>query len=873
MSHLRRSRLLRNLNLEGNPITRRPHYRYHVIDLLPQLERLDKREVTVDEREAAASIVVNEKSRLRECVRRDCSLVKLKACERLLHIHAELRDLAFGRPGALSRHRDPPKPCFRLCTFMKLWEYEALCPEVELSRVRQIMENDVIRIWTAMCLERVRDRTRVKHQQHRSDLWSAAYATVASLQHDAFVRMSSRVEVLAESTLRKHLKLVGMHRLGKRSEPIADFRMKGGASALVVRVSSNAKRDGLASKSNVNERRCARRGVDRNAVSNYRPSQDTKASRQGGSTKSDLEIAKEVLRVRLEVERQLKLSNQSMARDLKIERDRSALEISRAKSRISDLETRVMFWRARAENSSKEFEGMSRHATNAMSRMRLLSLRRIFRSSSRLLLRSTWNRFRRHTRVASTTARFRQRLRRGRLQRAFNKIATRAAVMRRRSQRPRRQPSDPRLGTIDNWKRALTSQSSRVSSFVTKLAFRKKRRVFLAWASTFAFLRKFRLSRDARRRYRLRRAFRSLRSHCFTASRENAIGRLQTRCRRMEDELRSCNQALERSQREKEHLRARLYLATWRASVAGSVHSRRVAKLVRARDAEVLRENQSLRAKEEATFRAWTDRVERVCAARVEEERELHVAELGEVKSSFASKLREAEENSLALLEKQRQEAISALENANREVLQNQESAILVEATNARKDIAHQQEVVALNATIARNNLKMRSSAKEMKDTVGSMSELLEKQEKRMATMEDALEVEMETVERLRRMKSSSRAIHSHEIVDATDERDRASINHHLPNIAKMAERAASQIASAVELSSSSPDPRDPTDVGHISPGRVEQILVDEISALEKALLNRLEPVSASLHEDGGNHTSESSPLPIYAPNRRRGIS
>ena len=139
IAELRTLRRLRNLNLEGNPITRRPHYRNHIIHLVPQIRSLDKRQVMKSERECSAAIVKREESKLLECFRRDCEIVKLKLCEKLLHVHGELRELAYGRPGVMSRHTVPPEPIFRLDTFMKFWRYDENCSRREIRRVRDVI--------------------------------------------------------------------------------------------------------------------------------------------------------------------------------------------------------------------------------------------------------------------------------------------------------------------------------------------------------------------------------------------------------------------------------------------------------------------------------------------------------------------------------------------------------------------------------------------------------------------------------------------------------------------------------------------------------------------------------------------------------------
>jgi ribonuclease HII len=83
--------LLRNVNLEFNPISQLPYYRYHVIFRLPQIRTLDSREIAPQERTKAASIIKKEQTTLELMFNNECLIAKLSRGIEAVQTEEDLR--------------------------------------------------------------------------------------------------------------------------------------------------------------------------------------------------------------------------------------------------------------------------------------------------------------------------------------------------------------------------------------------------------------------------------------------------------------------------------------------------------------------------------------------------------------------------------------------------------------------------------------------------------------------------------------------------------------------------------------------------------------------------------------------------------------
>eukprot|EP00939_MAST-03C_sp_MAST-3C-sp1_P002775 g2775.t1 len=862
-------RTIRTLNLEGNPINRRPHYRHHVIHHVPQLEQLDKRAVGDFERAESESIVASEQSRLRECVRRDCELVKLKTCGRLLRVHSELRQLTYGRPGALSRHRNPPNPCFRLSLFMRLCTYERCCSEGERRRVCRVMENDVVRVWTVMCLERVRDRSRAKVQLHRSELWNSAYATVASLQQDAYVKMSAQVESLAERALREHVALVRKRRSGGEidetrivpySNPchavVASHRGRpaswSGVRYCVSDIDgpNRPSKRGALQVENVAKRRI--KDIDDRVEESRENETVVVASRDSDAlvkAKRDLAMAKEVLRVRVQVERKLRRANEALAARLKRERRNTALVESQTASKIENLKAQVKYWRGQATAATTNLQESSLRTKRASLLSLALVSNRRHRAACRDQMRRAWNRLRVAPNLAGVFERASARSNRRALRVAFNiwaRLKESATSARGERRGNASLSSSSSRGGYLRWRDVVFSRQAVVARYVAKRRIRKIGHIFRAWISLLRsrsdLSRKIERAKEWLRRRRLRRAISHLRSNASRSFREMQTLKDAQWKRRVGN---SSARLLKRVACKNIHLLRRLCFASWKV-FALRARAARMTETRRRVEAGAFRKSVEQRAQDELSTRYWKESVEATCEARLESERQRAKEQLRLEIQTFEGTLSTVQGRSSETLKMERKEALEALEAAKREILHNQENNFVLEAAMARRDVMHQRKVVGMDAAMRREQMVLEKNASEMKETMDSMTELLEKQQGRMHRMEEALEYEARVVQNLRdedvaaRENLDARSRHS----NGDEDRLEAIVEPHMSHISEMAHVAASQIANAIESSSSATENED---------GRVEEILADEISSLEKALLSRLGPALLSFPIGEGN--------------------
>ena len=775
ISDLRKLSRLRNLSLEGNPITRRPHYRHHVIYLVPQLDILDKRQVTKEERECSVAIVKREESKLLECFRRDCELVKLKLCEKLLRVHGELRELAYGRPGVMSRYAIPPDPVFRLDTFMKLWRYDATCSRREIRRVRDVIVVNVTRIWSSLQLKRIR-----QNRYGEDDSWNEAYASMSSIQNDKYVRTHARVETLALGLERRHLRLVSLHknRIVKRNNNIVSLKNQqhglsswcgvGGVKKNDLMKKKKKKRGGEKNGFMNNNKKHQETHVvveemrknksiryQREVLSNLNNRRTTRRKRQELQSNNDnknkeleenLQLAQQVLRVRLEVEKKLKDANRVLRsrietmnkllqeKDARIE-EYKMRDVKRQRH-VQELELLVETWKDKeiiGEEKLKDLEMKMRIESDK----RVSEMRESMSVRTKKLASKFMNRFSRHSILRNTFSRLQE----------FARKKIKARI----------------LAKHVLW------------SYVRKSEFQIKRRALVIWRERTVLSRKI-MERVLKRMYciwkrlNLRDAMSRLCVYHRREERENP---------RMFDQMKLNLMSYCEKNREKYFLRR--CFVSWRVLASRSSLARKHRKM----QLEKYESEEKLRA-------------------RLEIERREMIDEMSSSIHDIASVA-----NRSILYEENEAAARLALKRA-REEYTSLESKMLL------KDESHRKQSLKMNTRIE------------------SLSQMLEKQERRMKYIEGTLEQQQQSNDGAGKKDQEVDSTMMLSFgVDMEEEQSRQNYDDEsISGIAEMARATASQLANAIEYWGK--DEREEQDQGEY------KSVVDEISTLEKKLLRKL---------------------------------
>ena len=242
-------------------------------------------------------------------------------------------------------------------------------------RARTQVQN-VTRIWSSLQLERIR------HNKYgEDDSWNEAYATMSSIQNDTYVSAHASVETLALRLERRHLRLVSLHKrriVKKRKESKRSWSGVSGAVAAKSVVRKHESRDSVRVDVDVRTMRTRKNKSIRHqrkvlSSLNNRRREERQKIRQEKETinlEQSLELAQQVLRVRLEVERKLKDANLALRsrietmtqefetklaeRDLEMEELKKEYEMRDAnrQKRIHELE--VLAQNRKAEVSSSE---------------------------------------------------------------------------------------------------------------------------------------------------------------------------------------------------------------------------------------------------------------------------------------------------------------------------------------------------------------------------------------------------------------------------------------------------------------------------------------------------------------------------------------
>eukprot|EP00667_Euglena_gracilis_P000592 EG_transcript_592 len=114
---LRQLKALAILNLEYNPVSQLPNYRFHVLHRVPALRNLDNREVTRVERQGCEAALQKEARMLDMMHSNYCLIRKLEMGLQKVQLHDELR------AAVMARRRGPDgsvRDCFDLQVFLKL---------------------------------------------------------------------------------------------------------------------------------------------------------------------------------------------------------------------------------------------------------------------------------------------------------------------------------------------------------------------------------------------------------------------------------------------------------------------------------------------------------------------------------------------------------------------------------------------------------------------------------------------------------------------------------------------------------------------------------------------------------------------------------
>jgi hypothetical protein len=161
VAHLRTLTHLEVLNLDGCPVTLTPHYRQHVIHILPSLRMLDGKEIHPAERRAAEPLLRQESVRMAQMLYNDCLVIKLTQIVSLLRVHAELRKRLFGPMGAARSEIRPP--CHvDVARLMRIWDYEGQLGPVERRNAYRKFRGLARKFWNALRLQRRRRRGEAK---------------------------------------------------------------------------------------------------------------------------------------------------------------------------------------------------------------------------------------------------------------------------------------------------------------------------------------------------------------------------------------------------------------------------------------------------------------------------------------------------------------------------------------------------------------------------------------------------------------------------------------------------------------------------------------------------------------------------------------
>lgn len=146
LEHLRGVATLQILNLDSNPVTLFPNYRYHVTARLPRLKQLDNKEVRETERAVAERVVRQDDEACKIMFGNHYLIQKLERIVQRIKLHAELLAVVYGRVSILNRADPPEITVFDTKRFLQYWDYESCISHKEVNSVYTRLRLSVVRM-------------------------------------------------------------------------------------------------------------------------------------------------------------------------------------------------------------------------------------------------------------------------------------------------------------------------------------------------------------------------------------------------------------------------------------------------------------------------------------------------------------------------------------------------------------------------------------------------------------------------------------------------------------------------------------------------------------------------------------------------------
>ena len=207
----------RALNLEGNPITRLPHYRLHVLHILPHIQQLDKHAVEKDEKQLARSIVKRESLVLERIVQSECEIIKLKRIPQLINLRMELQQLFYSQGPFSALRQQAPEPLasygehgqeqsgagFSVDTFLSVCDFYGHLTDENRLRIMYQNRHYATRFWSALMMDYSAGGGRNARRGHPfpNELWDAAYAEVIRVQQQLKGKLLVRISQSLQNAL------------------------------------------------------------------------------------------------------------------------------------------------------------------------------------------------------------------------------------------------------------------------------------------------------------------------------------------------------------------------------------------------------------------------------------------------------------------------------------------------------------------------------------------------------------------------------------------------------------------------------------------------------------------------------------------------
>eukprot|EP00002_Diphylleia_rotans_P002877 TRINITY_DN11875_c0_g1_i1.p1 TRINITY_DN11875_c0_g1~~TRINITY_DN11875_c0_g1_i1.p1 ORF type:complete len:1286 (+),score=247.62 TRINITY_DN11875_c0_g1_i1:119-3976(+) len=181
------------LNLEGNPITLIPNYRYHVIQKLPRLRLLDSKEVSVAERKLVSQVIKKEEMVLNMMFSNEMLILKLEKGIQKLRIHTELRSVVYGRVSILNRSDLPESDHLDVKIFLKQLGDEIIA-EDQRHQILSILRGEVRKAYNMRAAAIAQSKSTTEKKPSVSELWDSAFSDVMLQQQQTIAKLLSILE-------------------------------------------------------------------------------------------------------------------------------------------------------------------------------------------------------------------------------------------------------------------------------------------------------------------------------------------------------------------------------------------------------------------------------------------------------------------------------------------------------------------------------------------------------------------------------------------------------------------------------------------------------------------------------------------------------